>query len=638
MHLVSLKARLLIAIIVVIFVAKLSHQQQNRRAQASSSSSSSGGQSNNQALRSSVAQLQSQQPIASSTSTRRPQASSRPPANTNTNDDEESDGESGSRDIVKQFDCPRPDGLFADPSTCKKFILCGSGRPWTQSCPPGLWFDSKLKFCTFKTAGLTCGPVGDEEEVRQDEATQEGQDNLPICDKNCKLPNCFCSPDGTSIPGGLQPNHVPQMVLLSFSGAVNELVVDHYKKILGYTTKYNSGQTRLNPNGCGIRATFFVSHDYTSYAHIHWLAAQGHEIGLHSITHRLPELWWTEKANYSDLVEEMIGMREILLQQTNINGDNQVIKREDIIGMRAPYIKPAGDNMFQMINDFGLTYDSSIVAPTGDTPLWPFTLDTKVPWLCTSSRNNKNKNQDNDSPSDGESRHGPSGQRQRRHTRSSQQSSGNSEHEKDMLVRQKRQSPFAGKSLRCPTKAYPGIWEVPINPMSNEFNTCHHLDQCVFPSQDDHSDSSDIVDFLTENFERHYNTTRAPFQLNLHVQFALNNNRVRALTKFIDNISKKYPDVWFVSFKQMIEWMRAPAANNAANVFKCEDPGKICPGITCPKVYPWFGNLLGSERNLKTVLQLVQESTPAEESATGGGDTQPNGGDQTNSGSSQNRP
>lgn len=429
------------------------------------------------------------------------------------------------------------------------------------------------------------------------------------------------------------------MVLLSFSGAVNELVFDHYKKILGYSNKFGSGQSRLNPNGCGIKATFFVSHEYTSYAQIHWLAAQGHEIGLHSISHRLPEIWWTDKANYSDWVEEMIGMREILLQLTNINGDTPVIKREDMVGMRAPYIKPGGDNMFQMINDFGLTYSSSIVAPKSEYPLWPFTLDSKVPFDCANVRTNKKQQPAGNSGSGNDNSGHEPGQRQKREAIA------------PSLARYKRQSTFAGKSLKCPTKSYPSIWEVPINPMTNEISTCHHLDQCVFPSQDDHSDSSDIVQFLVENFERHYNTTRAPFQINLHVQWVLNANRVKALTKFIDHVSKAYPNVWFVSFKQMLDWVRSPtAANLATNTFKCDEPGKvkltscnrpqtcvvklntdndnkattqeqskksdarylqICPGVQCPKAYPWFGNLLGTERNLKTVLELVQESNNA---------------------------
>lgn len=674
-------------------LAHLSVQQQNRRAQSSQQSQAApsanqqspainngGGAasaaSNNQALRSSSQQRsnvananQQQQQQTQLQQAQRSKQPTRKPLDPDAEDADDVSSVSGAATPDAKFECPRPDGLFADPASCKRFILCGSSHPWQQTCPPGLYFDSKLKFCTFKTSTLTCGPVSDEEEVKQDEATQDAQDSLPTCDNKCQLPDCFCSADGTAIPGNLQPNQVPQMVLLSFSGAVNELVFDHYKKILGYSNKFGSGQTRLNPNGCGIRATFFVSHEYTSYAQIHWLAAQGHEIGLHSISHRLPEIWWTDKANYSDWVEEMIGMREIMLQLTNINGDTPVIKREDVSGMRAPYIKPGGDNMYQMINDFGLSYSSSIVAPKADYPLWPFTLDSKVPFDCANVRSNKKQQQQPGSTEQGGGGgNEPGRQRQKRQAEKNQQLlAGNNNGDQQLdddaqatLQRFKRQSTFAGKSLKCPTKSYPAIWEVPLNPMTNDISTCHHLDQCVFPSQDDHSDSSDIVNFLIENFERHYNTTRAPFQINLHVQWVLNNNRVKALTKFIDHVSKAYPNVWFVSFKQMLDWVRFPqSASLAAGTFKCEDPGKvkltscnrpqtcvvklntdnesrattqeqskrsearylqICPGVQCPKAYPWFGNLLGSERNLKTVLELVQESN--EQTGSGQNSTQ----------------
>jgi hypothetical protein len=79
-------------------------------------------------------------------------------------------------------------------------MLCGSWKSWSQNCPPSLYFDGKLKFCTFKTPALTCGPV-DEEELKKEEL-ERNQDNLPSCDPNqCQLPNCFCTEEGTQIPG-----------------------------------------------------------------------------------------------------------------------------------------------------------------------------------------------------------------------------------------------------------------------------------------------------------------------------------------------------------------------------------------------------------------------------------------------------
>ncbi|UYV73209.1 Cda4 [Cordylochernes scorpioides] len=49
------------------------------------------------------------------------------------------------------------------------------------------------------------------------------------CDPaRCQLPECYCSPDGTRIPGDLDPADTPQMVLLSFDGALNTLNFEHY--------------------------------------------------------------------------------------------------------------------------------------------------------------------------------------------------------------------------------------------------------------------------------------------------------------------------------------------------------------------------------------------------------------------------
>lgn len=54
--------------------------------------------------------------------------------------------------------------------------------------------------------------------------------------------------------------------------------------------------------------------------------------------HRLPETWWTDQANYSEWAEEMIGMREMLIKYAG--GGNKILNRENILGMRAPYVKP----------------------------------------------------------------------------------------------------------------------------------------------------------------------------------------------------------------------------------------------------------------------------------------------------------
>ena len=38
------------------------------------------------------------------------------------------------------------------------------------------------------------------------------------------------------------------------------------------------------------------------------------------------------------------------------------------------------------MKEFGFLYDSSMVAPRSDPPLWPFTLDYRIPHTCHGSR------------------------------------------------------------------------------------------------------------------------------------------------------------------------------------------------------------------------------------------------------------
>lgn len=59
---------------------------------------------------------------------------------------------------------------------------------------------------------------------------------------------------------------------------------------------------------------------------------------------------------------------------------------EDIRGLRVPYLKPGWNRQFLMMKEFGFVYDSSIPAPLSDPPLWPYTLDYKIPHKCISRR------------------------------------------------------------------------------------------------------------------------------------------------------------------------------------------------------------------------------------------------------------
>lgn len=76
--------------------------------------------------------------------------------------------------------------------------------------------------------------------------------------------------------GGIPVVQTPQIVLLTFDDAVNDL-----NKPL-YSDLFENG--RKNPNGCPISATFYVSHEWTDYSQVQNLYADGHEMASHTVS------------------------------------------------------------------------------------------------------------------------------------------------------------------------------------------------------------------------------------------------------------------------------------------------------------------------------------------------------------------
>lgn len=70
---------------------------------------------------------------------------------------------------------------------------------------------------------------------------------------------------------------VPQIVLITFDDAVSTLNIDYYDEIF-------NNEKRKNPNGCPIRATFYVSHEWTEYGMVQSLYADGHEMASHTVS------------------------------------------------------------------------------------------------------------------------------------------------------------------------------------------------------------------------------------------------------------------------------------------------------------------------------------------------------------------
>lgn len=336
--------------------------------------------------------------------------------------DDEGEGEDESQSVDELCKDRPPDEYFRLTTTgdCRDVVRCdkaaenGKTRLAGVRCPNGLAFDIDRQTCDWKTNVKNCGelekprkvlpilktdePVcpegklscGNGECIEKElfcndkpDCKDESDENAcsvetdpnraPDCDPTqCVLPDCFCSADGTRIPGNIEPNQVPQMITITFNGAINVDNIDLYDEIF-------NGQ-RQNPNGCQIRGTFFMSHKYSNYAAVQELHRKGHEIAVFSLTHKDDPKYWTG-GSYDDWLAEMAGGRLIIERFANITDGS-------IIGMRAPYLRVGGNKQFEMMADQYFVYDASITASLGRVPIWPYTLYFRMPHKCNGNAQN----------------------------------------------------------------------------------------------------------------------------------------------------------------------------------------------------------------------------------------------------------
>lgn len=217
--------------------------------------------------------------------------------------------------------------------------------------------------------------------------------------------------------------------------------------------------------------------------------------------------------------------------------------------------------MFKMLYDSNFTYDSSMPVYENRPPSWPYTMDYKIFHDC-------------------------------------------------MIP-------------PCPTKSYPGVWEVPMV-MWQDLNggRCSMGDACSNPPN-----AEGVYKMLIKNFERHFTTNRAPFGLFYHAAWFTQPHHKEGFIAFLDTINKM-PEVWLVTNWQAIQWVRDPTPINRLNNFapfscnyqdrpkKCNNP-KVCnlwhkSGVRymrtcqpCPDVYPWTGK--SGVRNSRVDNEIINE-------------------------------
>lgn len=168
-------------------------------------------------------------------------------------------------------------------------------------------------------------------------------------------------------PGGLDPTNTPQICLLTFDDTINP---ESYERVQMVSTNH------FNPNGSPLQMTFFANTTYTDFRLLEQLYTQGHEVGIHTITHTT-----TDTTSLVTWRMEIVGCRHTF---SNLC----LIPQEDIVGFRAPYLL-INDDLYKLLDEAGFRYDSSIaeVIDSGGSNgfstnlssyIWPYTFDNGV--------------------------------------------------------------------------------------------------------------------------------------------------------------------------------------------------------------------------------------------------------------------
>ena len=297
------------------------------------------------------------------------------------------------------------------------------------------------------------------------------------CDpSSCVLPNCFCG--NQVIPGGMNVSDIPQFILFSFDDAVTGEINTMYDQL------FPPG--RVNPNGCPITMTMFISNNFTDYNLVRELYRRGMEAAVHSVTHQVPTTYW-KMASWESLKFEILEQRDIISTKAGI-------PESKILGWRSPFLQPSGDQQYSVLRQAGFEYDSTLTVTTdgnSSRKMWPLTLDNGWNLPC------------NVQP--------------------------------------------------CPKGKYNGLWEMPIQMLEYEKSTgCLYVDSCR-PSTVDES-----YKLFWDNFHSHYTTTRSPIFYTMHPAWLREEHNFQAMDWFILTMLHYYPDVYFVTYQQLLKWMRNP--------------------------------------------------------------------------------
>ncbi|GAA0350867.1 polysaccharide deacetylase family protein [Bowmanella denitrificans] len=397
-------------------------------------------------------------------------------------------------------------------------------------------------------------------------------------------------------PGGLIAQEVPMFVSFGFddNGFSGDPAAGN--GVGGMKWAIELFKNRTNPPGVGnpgtfdgmpARVTFFLTCGYATnitvespyYVKKIWREAytDGHEIGNHTMTHATggrtrSEAGWQQQIN--DCQQFLSAPFDANEQPGAINPNSGIgVPVNQIKGFRTPFLE-FNDNTFKAMQQAGFTYDSSIeegwqFGQNGGQHNWPYTLDfgspgneVKVGW-------------------------------------------GNSE----------------------PISTYPGFWEIPVYPFIVPDDASAAAYGINYSLRDkaaaavswfdvntgkitgfDYNlmyfypfNKQELLAVFKHTLDVRLAGNRAPMMIGAHTDYYNDSNspdaamRREVIAEFVDYAMSK-PEVRFVRYDQLLDWMRTPVALDpngpvyyqvSAEVVAHEVPGNQCtePAWSASSVY-----------------------------------------------------
>jgi len=323
----------------------------------------------------------------------------------------------------------------------------------------------------------------------------------------------------------------PQIIYLTYDDAFTEQAEEQF-----YRGLFNGSFT--NPNGCPIRATHFLTAQYTDFTLVNKYWKMGHEMASHSITHRTDQNYW-KGLNVDGWSDEIEGMRKMIAQFA-------AIPKEEVKGFRAPFLQLGGDEMYTALERDGFSYDCSWPSRSFgyldlDIGLFPYSLKHKSVQDCP--------------------------------------------------VKPCPECSYE-KLMVQPMLDLEDLWlgADPFHPDNGM--PCAMLDGCIIIQDNPTRDT--VKQMLMQNFLRNRNGTRAPMGLYMHAAWFFgyeNNFHYNGYLDFIKEVTENYDDVWIVTISEGLDYVQN--FNNFSNAdllaLTSADAPFGCPpvtGIDCSALRP----------------------------------------------------